>query len=128
MVRTKRSADCPKTFSTTPSLPIGPLPAGLHGERYQTFWHGSERECLAAIWREYVENERQPWTVRHYYYILKNAGLLKTATDLYPIARATPTVGERIGGGRAGEPVLGSGELGRGGGYSGRAQPVLPQR
>lgn len=86
MARTKRSADAPKAFSSTPGDPIGTFHRmGSHGEpEYVTFWHGSEQDCLAAIWREYVANDRQPWTVRHYYYVLKNAGLLKTATDRYP--------------------------------------------
>jgi hypothetical protein len=81
VTRIKRSVGSPKTFSALPGLAFGAL---LSGGRENTFWHGSEIACLEAIWNEYVENDRQPWTVRHYMYVLKNSGLLKTATDRYP--------------------------------------------
>src|SRR5258706_13409266 len=82
MARTKYSANAPKTFSDLPGPPIGTLLANK--QDHMTFWHGSERACLAAIWREYIENDRQAWMVRHYFYVLGNAGLLKTDVNRYP--------------------------------------------
>ena len=43
-----------------------------------TFWHGSADDCLALVERTYIEGGRHARSVRHYYYQLANAGLLKT--------------------------------------------------
>lgn len=57
-----------RKLRTTPSTPKRPP---------ITFWHGSVKECLEVIQREYADGGEAGWTVRHYKYQLGNTGLLK---------------------------------------------------
>jgi hypothetical protein len=55
----------------------------MAGKPAITFWHGSVDDCLALVERAFVEGGRHARSVRHYYYQLANAGLLKTWPKRY---------------------------------------------
>jgi hypothetical protein len=49
-----------------------------------TYDHGGEIDCLRAITEEWEANGRVPWTLRHYFYVLVNRGLLKPVKGADP--------------------------------------------